>query len=503
MIEQFGAGAALALQPYPLAAAIGGLILGVIVGAIPGLTATMTIAILTPFTFFLPPTVAIGALLGIYKGAVYGGSIPAILINTPGTAAAAATSLDGHVLARQGRAREALQMSLFASVAGDMLATVVLVVVAAPLAAFAVTFSAPEYTMLFVVSLLLIAGVSGGNPFLGLVSACFGALLGCIGMDPMTGTQRYVFGVTDLLGGISLVPLLIGMFALSEVLVQAGQRGDTAATLPSRAGGGQPLRVVQMKAVAPTILRSSGIGAFIGALPGLGAEIACWIGYAIAKRRSRHPDLYGKGSLEGIAAAESANNASVPGTLIPMLVFGIPGDVVTAVLLGAFIAQGLTPGPLLFVNHGSIIYALYVLLIITNAALIAVGIGAIGSFRRLANLPRGLILPCVSVLCAAGAFAVNSSGFDVILMFAGGFAGYGMRRIGMPIPPLIIALLIAPSLEGNLRQALAFSSGDPSIFITRPISAGIIALFSAALLFVLWQRMRRSSFPTTQSERMP
>lgn len=483
MWDQVLGGIALAASPAAMLATLGGLALGILVGAIPGLTASITVAILTPVTFFMPPTIGIGLLLGIYKGAVYGGSIPAVLINTPGTPAAAATALDGNVLAKRGEARSALQMSLYASVFGDLFATMILFAVAAPLANFAVKFSSPEYTLLFIGSLTLIATVSGSDPRKGMLAAALGALVGCIGLDPMSGSQRFVFGVSDLMGGITLVPLLIGMFALSEVLDQIGSRQRSVKNATIVETSGSPLRWSQFRQALPTMVRSSGIGAFIGALPGLGAEIACWVCYGVAKRRSKRPELFGKGSLEGVAAAESGNNATVPATLIPMLVFGIPGDVVTAVLLGAFIAQGLTPGPMLFINNGGIIYSLYALLVVTNIALVFFGLAAIRLFARVAEIPAGFVLACVVVMCFAGTYSINSSGFDLAVMVGGGVAGLAMRRTNIPVPPFIIAVLLAPLLESNLRQTLAFSEGSLMIFATRPIAAVLLGMMLAILAF--------------------
>jgi putative tricarboxylic transport membrane protein len=477
-----------------------GLLAGIVIGALPGLTATMTIAVLTPFTFFMETAVALPFLLGVYKGAIYGGSIPAILINTPGTAAAAATTMDGHALAKQGRARHALEMSLYGSVIGDMLATLVLIAVTAPLAAIAIKFSSPEFTILFLFALTMIASVSGGSILKGLIAAAAGALIGCIGLDPMSGYQRFTFGIPDMSGGIALVPVLIGMFAISEVLIQSEKKvlRAVSAVTDSR---GTPLPWAEMKRAMPAILRSSAIGAFLGALPGLGAEIACWVAYGDAKRRSKAPGLYGKGSLEGVAAAETGNNATVPATLIPMLVFGIPGDTVTAILLGAFMAQGLLPGPLLFQQHGDVIYGLFGLLLLTNLLLLVFGLGAIRFIRHVVLIPHSILLPCVTVFCFAGAFAVSQSLFDVLVMLLGGFAGYAMRKTAVPIPPFVIALLLASPLENALRQSLLFSADGAWIFVTRPIAAGLLALFALSIGLVAWRalagRHRKSSIVAT------
>jgi len=482
---------------WAVLSALGGLVLGVIVGAVPGLTASIAVAILLPLTFFLPATVGIGFLLGVYKGAVYAGSIPAILINTPGTPAAAATAMDGFAMTQQGKAKKALHMALFSSLFGDLFATIVLLSVAAPLAAIAIQFSAPEYAVLFLASLVLIATVSAGDSLKGVLSAIAGALVGCIGLDSLTVAQRFVFDVPELLGGVPLVPLIVGMFALSEVLIQITSPLSEASAQISRTVG-PPLQRKEALKCLPTLFRSTSIGTFIGALPGLGAEIACWVAYGIAKQRSKNPQEFGKGSLEGIAAAESGANATVPATLIPMLIFGIPGDVVTAVLIGAFIAQGVTPGPLLFTNHASLVYGLFALLVFTNIALIFVGLLSIRSFSWVVRIPSSVMMPAVVVIAVAGAYSIGSDPYDVVIMLIGGVLGYAMRINGVPIPPFIIAVLLAPQFEKMLRQSLSLSNGDFTIFVSRPISASLLAGFVLFILLLVgkaaWSK-RRAALP--------
>ncbi len=488
IVEDLLHGIANFLTVASVTAALLGLVAGILIGALPGLTATMTIAVLTPFTFFMPVQIALPFLLGIYKGAIYAGSIPAILINTPGTNAAAATTLDGYPLSRQGKARQALEMSLYASVIGDILATLVLIMVTAPLAAIAIRFSSPEFAILFVFALTMVAAVSGRSFGKGLIAAMVGGLIGCIGLDPMSGYQRFTFGVPDLMGGIALVPVLIGMFALSEVMIQSERKIVGAISARGRTMEA-PLAFADLRRNLKTIFRSSGIGIGLGALPGLGAEIACWLAYGVAKRRSEAPQKFGHGSLEGVAAAEASNNATVPATLIPMLVFGIPGDTVTAVLIGAFMAQGLFPGPLLFQQQGEVIYGLFGILLLTNVLLLGFGLIAIRYLRHVVLVPQSLLLPCVVVLCFAGAYAVNSNMFDVLVLVLGGFAGYAMRKTGVPIPPFVIALLLGPGLENAIRQSLLFSRDGVWIFVTRPISATLLALLVAGLAFVAWSKL--------------
>jgi len=336
----------------------------------------------------------------------------------------------------------------------------------------------------------MIAGVSGRSFLKGMVAALLGALVGCIGLDPMSGGQRFVFGQTDLLGGIALVPILIGMFALSEIFIQA-ERKATHAVSAMAYKGEPPLSLRALLAVRWTILRSTGLGVFIGALPGIGSEIACWVAYGAAQRRSKARAEYGNGSLEGVAAAEAGNNASVPATLVPMLVFGIPGDTVTAVLLGAFMAQGLLPGPLLFQNSGDVIYGLFGILLLTNILLLGFGLVAISQFRAIVRVPQAILAPCVLVLCFAGAYSANQNMFDVGVLVAGGFLGYAMRKLDVPIPPFVIALLLGSGLENSLRQSLLFSPDGWLIFVQRPISAVLLGLLVAFIVFQIAMAIRR------------
>lgn len=489
LLDAIQHGLSVLANPLAVGAALAGLAAGIVVGALPGLTATMAVAVLAPFTFFMDATIGIPFLLGIYKGAIYGGSIPAITINTPGTAAAAATAIDGAALARKGFGRKALEMSLVASVIADLLATLLLIFVAAPLASVAIRFGSPDFTMLYLFALVMIAGVTGSSAAKGAFAVALGVLFACVGLDPMSGASRLTFGVIDLWGGISLVPLLIGVFALSEILIQAERVGRQRLAQVKVAMSAEGVTRAEVRAAMPTILRSSGIGAFLGALPGLGAEISCWLAYGLAKRRSKNPDAYGKGSLEGVAAAEAGNNAVCPAALIPMMVFGIPGDTITAVLLGAFMAQGLLPGPLLFSQHGPVLYGFFAILLVTNVMLLVFGLGAIRYLRHITAIPPGILYPSVIALCFAGAFAVNNAVFDWWVMLGGAVLGYAMRKAAVPIPPLVIAMLLTPGLESSLRQSLTLSDGSLLIFLTQPIAASLLAIIAAIISVITWRNL--------------
>ncbi len=451
-------------------------------------------------------TIGIPFLLGIYKGAIYGGSIPAILVNTPGTAAAAATAKDGYALTQQGKSRKALELSLYSSVAADFLATLVLIVVAIPLASIAIRFGSPEFALLYLIALTMIATVSGESFLKGMIAAGLGLLVACVGLDPMTGYQRFTFGSTDLLAGVSLIPLLIGMFALSEILMQLTHPPSHSAE-NSRPGavehGGERLRRAEFWALRPTIIRSTTLGAFLGSLPGLGAEIACWIAYGVARGRSREPEKFGKGSLEGLAAAESGNNAVVPAALIPMTIFGIPGDTITAVLIGALMAQGMMPGPLMIQQNPGFLFGMFLVLLVTNVLLLGFGLLAIRWLKQVTRIPPTVLYPCVMLLCLCGAYAVNSSSFDLLILVAGGGLGYVMRRTGFPVAPLIIGLLLGPGFESALRQSLVFSNGSLAIFWSRPGSLILLVLLALVIIVMAWRGLTTAGIIKKRFKRLP
>ncbi|MCH4812685.1 tripartite tricarboxylate transporter permease [Vreelandella neptunia] len=499
-------GLAMLASPWTFLALSAGLAGGILIGALPGLTATMAVAVLAPFTFFMDATIGIPFLLGIYKGAIYGGSIPAILVNTPGTAAAAATAKDGYALTQQGKSRKALELSLYSSVAADFLATLVLIVVAIPLASIAIRFGSPEFALLYLIALTMIATVSGESFLKGMIAAGLGLMVACVGLDPMTGYQRFTFGSTDLLAGVSLIPLLIGMFALSEILMQL-THPPSHSVENSHAGavehGGEPLRWAEFWALRPTIIRSTTLGAFLGSLPGLGAEIACWIAYGVARGRSREPEKFGNGSLEGLAAAESGNNAVVPAALIPMTIFGIPGDTITAVLIGALMAQGMMPGPLMIQQNPGFLFGMFLVLLVTNVLLLGFGLLAIRWLKQVTRIPPTVLYPCVMLLCLCGAYAVNSSSFDLLVLVAGGGLGYVMRRTGFPVAPLIIGLLLGPGFESALRQSLVFSNGSLAIFWSRPGSLILLVLLALVIVVMAWRGLTTAGIIKKRFKRLP
>jgi len=493
MLESLAQGLLTILTPTNLAYICSGLVLGIIVGAIPGLSATMAIALLVPITFYINPVSSISFLIGIYKGGIYGASIPAILINTPGAAGACATVFDGFPMTQQGKAGKALKMAIYASVLGDAFSDVVVILVAAQLAAAALKFGTAEYTSLLLFALTIIGSVSGQSILKGLIAAALGMLFSTIGMDPLTARSRFSFGQVELMGGLSLVSMFIGMFAVPEILIQLEKKERrTILSRLEKARDPDDDRCTwkDLKYCATTILRSSIIGTIIGAIPGLGQTIAAFLGYSEAKRASKHPERFGRGELRGVAAAEAANNAVDGATLIPLLTLGIPGDTITAILLGAFMIQGLVPGPTFIQDHGPVIYAILVGMVLANGLLFVIAMGGIRFFAQVPNVPVNTLFPIVFVFCVAGAFSINSSLFDVAVMLFFGLIAYFMRKLEFPIAPFVIAFFIGPMFESNLRRTLIWSKGGLGVFFTRPISLFFIVLAAVSVVWAL-KRMKQ------------
>lgn len=460
-----------------------GVAFGVFMGAVPGLTGTMGIALIIPLTYSFAPITAFCVLLGTYKGCLFSGCIPAILINTPGTPAAAATVLDGHPLTLKGRSGEAMGMALWASVIGDVISTVALIFGAVLLAQMATRFGPPEFAALVLFSLTVVAGVSGASLTKGLTAAAIGFLFGTVGLDPMVATPRFTFGAITMMNGISLMAMLIGLFAVSELLVQAevsikGQR--LSGIEQSRAS----ISWKQIKQNLPTICRGSCIGIVLGSIPGLGATPAAFLSYSEAKRKSKRPDEFGNGSLEGVAAAESANNATCGGALIPLMALGVPGDVTTAVLLGAFLIHGLAPGPALFSDDIVLVYAIFIALLIAALMLPLVGKVAIRLFSRITLIPRYVLFPVIAMLCVMGVYGFNSSTTDLWVMLGFGVLGYAMRKLDFPLAPMMIGFVLEPVGEQSVRQALTISSGKWGIFVSTPIAVTFLLMTLLSVVFI-------------------
>jgi len=445
-----------------------GIVVGVIGGAIPGLSATMAVALTLPFTFPMQPINGILLLLGVYKGGIFGGSIPAILIKTPGTPASSATILDGYPLAEKGQAGKALGMALWASCTADVVSNLSLILFAGWLASFALNFGPPEFFALIFFSLTIIAGVSGDSLLRGTLSAVAGLILATVGLDLVYGTNRFTFGDSNLMGGLNFIAVLIGLFAIPEVIAMAWD--PTGHLGKARSLGKSWVTFREYKNSFFSIIRGSVIGVILGSIPGIGAAPSAFLSYSEARRTSKNKENFGKGEIEGVAAAEAGNNGVAGATLIPLLALGVPGDVITAIIIGAFMIHGLQPGPMMFVLNVDIIYGLFIGLIVSSVMLFAVGSVAISAFRYVADVPKRILMPAVLVLCIYGVFAVNNNIFDVGVMFAMGWLGYLMLRTRIPAAPFLIAFILGPLLEDNFRQSMLMSGGDVAVFVRGPIT---------------------------------
>jgi len=445
-----------------------GIVVGVIGGAIPGLSATMAVALTLPFTFPMQPINGILLLLGVYKGGIFGGSIPAILIKTPGTPASSATILDGYPLAEKGQAGKALGMALWASCTADVVSNLSLILFAGWLASFALNFGPPEFFALIFFSLTIIAGVSGDSLLRGTLSAVAGLILATVGLDLVYGTNRFTFGDSNLMGGLNFIAVLIGLFAIPEVIAMAWD--PTGHLGKARSLGKSWVTFREYKNSFFSIIRGSVIGVILGSIPGIGAAPSAFLSYSEARRTSKNKENFGKGEIEGVAAAEAGNNGVAGATLIPLLALGVPGDVITAIIIGAFMIHGLQPGPMMFVLNVDIIYGLFIGLIVSSVMLFAVGSVAIRAFRYVADVPKRILMPAVLVLCIYGVFAVNNNIFDVGVMFAMGWLGYLMLRTRIPAAPFLIAFILGPLLEDNFRQSMLMSGGDVAVFVRGPIT---------------------------------
>lgn len=479
-----------AISLQSLLANVMGVALGILFGALPGLTAAMGVALLIPLTFGMPPVEAFSALLGMYVGSIYGGCITAILVGTPGTVAAAATMLEGPALTARGQSRKALDMATVASFIGGTFSAIALVLMAPLLARAAMSFGAAEYFAVGVFGLTVVASLSSGHVLKGIIAALIGLFLATIGLDPVTGDMRNTFDNPNLFNGLALVPVLVGLFAMSQVLLTIEDviRGIT---IEERSVSKEGLTRKELTSNIFNFVRSAVIGTGIGIIPATGVS-AAFLSYSEAKRTSKTPEMYGKGCLEGIAATESANNAVCGGALIPLLTLGVPGDIVTAIMLGALMIQGLTPGPLLFMENPITVYGIFTAFIIANFFMFGMGLIAVRGAGKIIAVPGNILMPIVVTLCVVGGYAVNNSYFDLLVVAVFGTVGYLMSKCEFPLPPLLLAMILEPIVESNFRRALAISQNDFSVFFTSPVSCIILLASIFVLLKPAITRLRAS-----------
>ncbi len=469
-------------DPLTMALLVLGIVLGLVIGILPGLGPPIAIALALPFTFYMDTVPSMVLLLGIYSAAIYGGSISAIAVGIPGTGAAIATVMDGNNMFKQGRGGEALGFSLTGSIIGGLFSAVCLALIAPFMAQLAAKFGPREYLAISVFGLIVVVRVAGQSLPKGLLVGALGIFLTTWGLDELNGTERYTFGSYHLYEGLPLVPFLVGLFAMSEVLIgaeRAARKVDfSVESLTVKLPGFKTLG--RLKDV---ILRSSIIGTVIGIIPGEGAAVGAFFAYSEAKRRSKTPEKYGTGIPEGILAPETANNATVGGALIPTLTLGVPGSPAAAVLLGALLIQGLTPGPKLFTDEPDLMYAIFIGLFIINILMMFIGLVAIRFAAQLIRVPTSVIVPTVLLLSFVGIYSVSNSFFNVSVLLGAGILGYVVRKLGYSIAPLSIGFVLGPILENSLRQSLTIADGSVFEFFNTPIG---LTIYAALALTILW-----------------
>jgi putative tricarboxylic transport membrane protein len=474
ILQNLFAGFATALSPDVLVYAFAGCLVGTLVGVLPGVGPLAGISLLLPVTFGLNATSAIVLLAGIYYGAMYGGSTTSILMRIPGEAASVMTCIDGYAMTQKGRAGAALAIAAVGSFVAGTLSVLALMLLAPPLAEFALRFGPPEHFALMVLGLLVLAYMTSGPITRSLTMAALGLLLGMVGMDTMTGLFRFEYGLSELGDGIGIVPVAVGLFGISEILLSAGRalRADVRAP---RLRELLPNREEWRRSAAP-IGRGTVLGFLIGIIPGPGHIISSFVSYSIERRLSRQPERFGQGAVEGVAGPESANNSATSGALVPMLALGLPSGAVPAIMLAAMMIHGIAPGPLLIQEQPQLFWGVIASMYVGNAVLLILNLPLVGVFVNVLRVPYSYLYPSLLAFATLGVYAVNNSVVDVWIMAGAGVVGYILRKLEYEIAPIILGLVLAPMLELNFRQALAMSAGDYSIFVTRPMTAAMLAI---------------------------
>ncbi|WP_010530154.1 tripartite tricarboxylate transporter permease [Lentibacillus jeotgali] len=500
MLGQIAEGFATIITPMNVLLILAGVTAGAILGAIPGLTSTMGIALVLPITFYLEPVAGLSMLIAMYKGGLFGGSVTAIMFNAPGTPAAAATGLDGNPLKKKGYPRKAIRLALISSTTGDLVGNLVLIFTAGLLASAALQFGPTENAALIIFALVLITIITGNSISKNIISVLLGLLIATIGSDPVTSIPRFDFGLDNLSGSISIIALVIGLLAVSEVFETMEQHyyskfsksssntSEFEANRNNQKKKDDNITIKEVTAVKKTLGRSSIIGTLIGALPGLGPVTATFVSYAQAKSKSKNGDNFGKGEKEGIVAAEAANSAVGSSNLIPLLSLGIPGDATAAIIFGALIIHGIVPGPQLIETNGPIVYGIFAGMLIASAFCFVINWYASNVFRKIAVIRPTVLTPIILVLCIAGTYGYSQASFDIIVMFIFGVLGFLLKKIEIPLVGIVIGFVLGPKLEESFRQVLVLSSGDISIFFTQPISLVLLMIS----LLVIFNHLRKT-----------
>jgi TctA family transporter len=480
LITAFG----LVFDPFVLTVIALAAVFGLFVGAIPGLTATMATALLVPVTFFMPPVPALAAIVTATTMAIFAGDIPGAMLRMPGTPASAAYADESYAMARRGQLELNLGVNLVFSVAGGLVGVLFLVVAAPLLAEAAINFSSFEYFWLACLGLSCAMMIATGDRTLALLSMLLGLAIGCVGIDPVAGHPRFTFGNVDLMSGVSFIPTMIGAFAISELLRNASAKAGGATIVQEKVGAlfagiGRVARQYWRN-----FLRGSVVGTGIGALPGAGADIAAWVSYAMARRFSKEPQKFGTGHVEGVVESTSANNSALGGAWIPALVFGIPGDSITAIVIGVLYMKGMNPGPTVFLQNPQFIYAVFMVFVLANLLMLPLGYAAIKAASRLLRAPRQILMPVILLFCIVGSFAITNSPYGIVLMLIFGVAGWLMEGNGIPVAPLVLGLVLGEMLEQNFMASMIKADGSFLAFFTRPI-AGTLGV----LTLVVWGAM--------------
>jgi TctA family transporter len=497
-MDALAAAFGLVFQPYVLMVIALSAVFGIFVGAIPGLTATMATALLVPITFFMPPVPALGAIVTATAMAIFAGDIPGAMLRMPGTPASAAYVDESYAMAKKGQLELNLGANLVFSVAGGLVGVLFLIVAAPLLAEAAINFSSFEYFWLALLGLSCATMISTGHRTMALLSMLIGLAIGCVGIDPVAGHPRYTFGNVDLMAGISFIPTMIGAFAISELLRNASNPGEGGVLVQEKVGAlfrgiGQVARKYWRG-----FLRGSVVGTAIGALPGAGADIAAWVSYAMSKRFSKEPEKFGTGHVEGVVESTSANNSALAGAWIPALVFGIPGDSITAIVIGVLYMKGMNPGPTVFLQQPQLIYAVFIVFVLANLLMLPLGWAAIKAAGRLLRAPRHLLMPVILLFCIVGSFAITNSPYGIVVMLVFGLVGWWLESHGIPMAPMVLGIVLGELLEQSFMTSMIKADGSVLAFFTRPIAG---ALGVATLVIWGWiavgamRRRRRHAQP--------
>lgn len=489
-MQLFLSGLASLMSPMILAYMVIGVVMGLVFGAIPGLTGTMAIALCLPLTFGMDSTTAFALLIALYIGGISGGLVSAVLINIPGTPSSVATTFDGAPMARNGQAGKALGAGTFYSLFGNLFGIAILIFVAPLLAKVALKFGVYEYMAVSCFALSLVSGLAGKSITKGLVSCAVGMLLGCVGAAPIDGYARFTFGISGLEAGFASVPALVGLYALKELLAEAKPSGKVEVMNVNTKIKGLGFTFKEFVSQIPNMFRSALIGTWIGILPGIGGATSNIMAYGIAKKRSKYPEKFGTGIIDGIVASETSNNATIGGAMIPLLTLGIPGDAVTAILLGTFTIHGLQPGPLFFSQNYSLIYTIFAAMVVASILTFLIQFFGMRGFIKVLKLPKNILLPIVIVLCVVGSFGVNNRLFDAWVLVIFGLVGFLMSKFDYPLAPIIMGFILGPITETYLRRGLQLSKGSFMPFLTRPISGVFIALTVIFIVFSVVKGIR-------------